>query len=510
MYPRLLLILLTFFALQQFEAQESIQAKLIDSTTQKPVAFATVELNKKNGVISNENGEFQLYLNKKISKKDTLFINCLGYETKRVAVKTFADSIIVLNQKSIELDEVLVSNKNYTIEEILENINKNLARNYDFNFTKSRLFYRESYTNNLLKNTVDVKKTTIPELNQTFIDSILTIMPKSASNYTEILGDLYEKPTPDSKQKLDIIKASNLYDKNNEINFDGLEEKFNNIFKKHVKRDSYFKIKSGWFGTKEEIDSSLFGDKKKDKAAEKTKAFIEEQKKKEEAKKKHFLQYRKGAITRLEQSSFIFEDSFLNFLEKPNRYEFELLDYQFLNGEFVYKITFTPKRKEDFKGTIYVNTDDFAIVRVDYDNVKNLRNFRLLGISYQEYLKKGTFIYTKNDADKYVLKYAEVESGNKFGIKRPLKIIEKNKHVKGRRKQNELDTDLHFIVSNITKQELVVFENESITETTFNNFSEKAKVNPTYLPKYDPDFWKGYNVIEPNQAIKDFKSLEQK
>jgi len=101
-----------------------------------------------------------------------------------------------------------------------------------------------------------------------------------------------------------------------------------------------------------------------------------------------------------------------------------------------------------------------------------------------------------------------MDSGNKFGVKRPLKIIEKNKHTKGRRKQNEISSDLHFIVSNITKKELVIFKNESIPEMQFNDFTEKANVNPTYLPKYDPDFWKGYNVIEPNQAIKDFKSIE--
>lgn len=508
MRPRLLLILFTLLTSQFFEAQESIQAKLIDSITQKPIPYASIELNKKSGIISNKNGDFQIYVNKKITEKDTLFINCLGYETKRVGVKTFADSIIVLNQKSIELDEVLVSNKNYTIEEILEKIKENLANNYDFEYTKSRLFYRQSENNNILKNAVDIKKSTIPEINQKFVDSILYIMPKNSGDYTEILGDFYQKPITKSAIKLDIIKASDLYDKNNEISFDGLEEKFNNIFKKHVKRDSYFKIKSGIFGTKEEIDSSLFGDSKEDEATEKTKAFIEEQKKKEAERKKNFLRYTKHSISNLKTRSFIFEDSQFNFLEKSNRYRFELLDYQFLNGEFVYKITFEPKRKEDFKGIIYVNTDNFAIMRLDYENVKPLKKFRLLGISYSEYLKQGTFIYAKNNADKYVLKYAEIESGNKFGIKRPLKIIEKNKHVKGRRKQNEIVTDIHFIVSNITKKELVVFENESITETTFNNFSEKAKVTPTHLPKYDPEFWKGYNVIEPNQAIKDFKSLE--
>ncbi|WP_341216898.1 carboxypeptidase-like regulatory domain-containing protein [uncultured Wocania sp.] len=509
MQPKLLFILVTLFISQLFNAQESIHAKLIDSTTQKPIPFATIELNKKSGVISNENGVFQMYLDKKITKKDSLFINCLGYETKRIAIKKFTDSIIVLSTKSIELDEVLVSNKKYTVDEIIEKAKENLANNYDFDYSKSRLFYRQSDNNNILKNTIDIKKSTIPEINQKFVDSVLYIMPKNSGNYTEILGDFYQKPISKDALKLDIIKASNLYDKNNEISFEGLEEKFNNIFKKHVKRDSYFKIKSGIFGTKEDIDSSLFGETKEvDKDIEKTKAFIEEQKKKEAERKKNFLRYRKRAISNLEASSFIFEDSHLNFLEKSNRYEFELLDYQFLNGEFAYKITFTPKRKEDFKGVIYVNTDDFAIIRLDYENVKPLKKFRLLGISFSQYLTKGTFIYSKNDTDKYALKYAEIESGNKFGIKRPLKIIEKNKHTKGRRKQNEISTDINFQVSNIVKKELVVFENESITEATFNSFKEKAKVKPTYLPKYDPEFWKGYNVMEPNQAIKNFKSIE--
>ena len=79
-------------------------------------------------------------------------------------------------------------------------------------------------------------------------------------------------------------------------------------------------------------------------------------------------------------------------------------DYSFLNDEFVYKITFTPKRKEDFKGTIYVNTDDFAIVRIDYENVKVLNSFKLFGLSHTRNLKKGTLIYSKNEAEKYTLK----------------------------------------------------------------------------------------------------------
>ncbi|WP_299553929.1 carboxypeptidase-like regulatory domain-containing protein [Seonamhaeicola sp.] len=493
-------------------SQASVSSKLVDATTQKPIPYATISFNKKSGVITNTDGEFQMYLNSDPTLKDSLFISCLGYETKSIPVLNFNESMVLLSQKSIELEEVLVSNKNYTVEEIIEKAYENLATNYAFNYNKSKLFFRESYFNRITKNSIKVKESTIPEINQRFIDSIMTIMPKGADDYTEILGELYTKSDLKDTHKLDIIKASHLYDKKKEVSFEGLEERFNDIFKKHIKRDSYFKIKSGIFGTKEEIDSSFFDsadDKvKKEKEKEQTEAFLEAQKKKEQQRKRNFLKHRKNTITNLGKASFIFEDTHLNFLEKSRKYDFELLDYIFLNDNFVYKISFEPKRGADYKGVLYINTDDFAIVRVDYENVKPLRNFRLLGISYQEKLHKGTLIYAKNDVDTYTLKYAETQTENNFGVKRPLKIIEKNKNVKGRRKQNELSTDLHFIMSNASKKELVVFESETINKTVFDVFEEKPSVSPTYLPAYDPEFWEGHNVIEPNQAIKDFKSIE--
>jgi len=155
-----------------------------------------------------------------------------------------------------------------------------------------------------------------------------------------------------------------------------------------------------------------------------------------------------------------------------------------------------------------VNTDDFAIVRLDYKNVKPLKTFGLLGISLNEFLKEGTIIYKKNINEKYTLKYADASFGQRVGVKRPIKIIEKNKNVKGRRKQNEVSGDIHFIVKNIDKRELIVFESNPIKATDFDSFKELADVTPTYLPQYDPEFWKGHNIIEPNQAIKDFKIMQ--
>lgn len=499
------LFLFIFLTALSVQAQKLISAKLIDSTTQKPIPFATIAFNKFSGVISNDQGYFQLRL-KKERTTDSLFISCLGYENKSLSAFKFSDSIIFLKPQSIALNEVLISNKNYTVEEIIEKTYENISKNYDFDYNKSKLFYRESFFTKMLKSTIQVKKSTIPEINQKFIDSVITLLPKRADDYTEILGNLYTKGGPETKQKLDVIKAAHLYDKSKELNFDGLEERFNTIFKKHIKRDSYFKIKSGIFGTKEAIDSSLF-DSSDIKKAE-TDVFLEEKKKQEQERKKHFLKHHRQSISDLETDSFIFEDSRLNFLEKSRKYDFKLLDYIFLNDNFVYKISFTPKRSAEYKGILYINTNDFAIVRVDYKNTKPIKNFNLLGISYREHLHEGTLIYAKTGTENYTLKYAESRSGNKFGVKRPFKIIEKNKHTRGRRKQNEVATNVHFAMSFSTKKELVVFESNPINIETYNNYKEKAETSPTDLPKYDPDFWKDYNIIEPNQAIKDFKSID--
>ncbi len=498
------LILFCFLSVT-VSAQRTISAKLIDSTKQIPIPFATILIDDNTGVISNDKGAFNITINKKITLQDSLYISCLGYKQKQIALHTFRDSIIVLSPKTIDLNEVYLTNKNYTLEEILDKVKTGLQTNYDFDFTKRKLFFRESYYTKMQKSDIKIEKSTIPEINQAFIDSIIASVPKNTDDHTEILAELYGKNDVEQPQKIEILKASRLYDKKNEVTFENYEKRFNQIIKKHVKRDSYFKIKSGWFGTKEAIDSSFFEGRKEEKE---TAEFIKKKKEQEELRKANFLKYRKNSIHRFENDNFLSEDSDLNFLTKSRRYEFELKDFAYLNNEFVYTISFKPKRRADFEGTMYVNTDDFAVVRVDYKNVKPLRKFGLLGVSLKEDLREGTIIFQKNNNNKYTLKYVDVSYGQQVGIKRPIKIVEKNKHVKGRRKQNEVSGDIHFIVRNIQKKELIIFENNPISEIDFNNFTEKPSVTPKYLPQYDPEFWKGYNIIEPNQAIKDFKVIE--
>ncbi|SFT04209.1 CarboxypepD_reg-like domain-containing protein [Zhouia amylolytica] len=485
--------------------QNSITARVIDTTSKQPIPFATITLNKNSGIISSESGNFTLHLNANITEHDSLYINCLGYSEKTLNISKFNDSIIFLSPKDIELNEVVLLNKNYTLEEIIEHVKDSLEINYDFDFLKQKLFIRNSYYTKIDKKDAKLTESSIAEFNQPFVDSLLNAIPNTSSNHSEVLGEFYSKLSEDNApSKLDIIKASRLYDKNNEMSITAMTEKLQAIVRKHVKRDSYFKIKSGIIGTKTEIDSSLFGDNQ----INQTKEAIETRKKQEEARRKRFLHFKKQSLTQLQKHNFIFKDSDLNFIHKDHKYQFELENLTTLNDYIVYKVSFHPKGSADYQGTLYINADDFAVIRVDYQNVKPLKTFKLFGVSFNHYLNKGTLLYEKNTRNKYALKYAEEKEGQLVGFKRPVKIIEKNKNVKGRRKQNEVASDVDFIVRNTDKVEMIVFENTPINKSVFTDFKEKPNVKPHYLSKYDPEFWQGYNIIEPNKAIKTFKSLE--
>jgi len=54
------------------------------------------------------------------------------------------------------------------------------------------------------------------------------------------------------------------------------------------------------------------------------------------------------------------------------------------------------------------------------------------------------------------------------------------------------------------KYEFVVFDNEALSLDGYKAVEENKKAKATYLAKYDPEFWQGYTIIEPNTAIRAF------
>ena len=339
------------------------------------------------------------------------------------------------------------------------------------------------------------EKSTIEELNKKLIDSIRTIIPTKSSYYKEAVAELYGNY---DRYKLNINKAAELYDKNSDISAEGIGKKLEKIFNDNIKKDSYIKIKSGIFSTKMEVDSIL-------KENEEVKAEVEKRKVEGDI---NFHKQIGNQIAYLYEQLFFSEDSKIDVIDKSNRYNFSLENYTVINGMSVYIIPFSPKGGKEFKGVLYVNTQDFAIVRLDFENVKPLSKFGLLGINYRNDVFRGKMLFDKDLNGSYSPRYLELNDGGYMGLDRPLKVIEKNKNVKGRRKQNELSLNLKIQGNQLSKYEFVVFESEAINQDYFDKIEEYKLVKATYLSQYDPTFWKDYTIIEPNQAIETFKVVE--
>lgn len=492
------------------QKKESRSSVLVDSLTNAPIPYASILIkNTQQGVISNEEGAFSLNLPENIKPTDSILVSSMGYASRAYLISEITDTLRIAS-KEIQLQGVIVSNKNLTAAEIVTQVQANLSKNHSQQLSSKRLFYRASETQYMNKMAVDFKKSSIGTLNKKFIDSIMDLIPRDGAYFTEVLADIHG----DYRQKdlkINLIKASNLYDKDNEVSFEGIEQKFDEIFEENIKKDSYLKIKSGWFSTKVSSEDLFYEEAKIDSTDMALLDSLATVKKERELKrKKNFAQYRKNRIGRLFERLFFNEDSPFDFLFKENRYHIRLEDFTYLGEIPVYELRFISKGRSDYNALMYVNAEDFGVVRLDFKNSKILKKIKLLGFSYVDYLSEGKAFFTKIEGLGYQLSYLEETSGEKVGIKRPIKIVEKNKNTRGRRKQNELKVGIDFEINTQNKNEIVVFNHQALTKEAFTAITENNSVLPTYLPKYDPDFWEGYNIIEPNKAIKNFAAQSER
>ena len=53
---------------------------------------------------------------------------------------------------------------------------------------------------------------------------------------------------------------------------------------------------------------------------------------------------------------------------------------------------------------------------------------------------------------------------------------------------------------------LVVFDSEKVNEKAFESLQETKVFTPAKRDSYDPNFWEGYTIMEPNKAIKAFSA----
>ena len=476
----MLLILISF----NIKAQ-SKKVKIIDSISFEPVPFATIFFSNNNGIISDEDGLFEL-IPEQYSKKDSLFISSMGFEPKQFSLDIFNDSIIRLVPKTISLKNVVVTNNQLSSNEIIDSVKLYIDKNYNFNITENKLFFRQEFNQELEKFKLNKFKSTIKDLNAESMDSMTNNLPKKSKNELESLSYYYVNSNIDVP-KIKLIKSRRTNDDNESDLSKSLGDKLEKSLRENLKSNSYFKIRSGWlpfsgdltFNGLWEIDST-------------NQDQLNKLKEEEIKRKENFSIGQKGRIQSVYLKSFFNPNSELNFILKSKNYIFSNSELTYLGNELVYVIECYPKRGDKYKGTIYVNSDDYAVVRIDYENIKPLSNFKLLGVSFSSNLEKGRMVFSKFENEKYSLSYYQNSRGNKISIKRPFKIIEKNKFVKGRKKQNQISAKLDFTSSSIYNTELQVFKVRSLDKVQFEEIDEKNQVLPIYLKEFKKDFWEDF------------------
>lgn len=496
---RLCFLLLLALPTLSVSAQE-ISARILDEKTKEPIPYATIVYAKEKGVITNEEGRFSLISEVPLDK---LSISSMGYESLEVEA-TAVQNDIFLKPLSIQLQEVFLTDKDLSGKEIIEKVKENLADNYNFDLSRKRFFFRQSDVNKVNHFGLEVDESTIEGIDQQLMTEISNSIPKLTGSYKEVLGDFYGNY---DQQKLQITKAANLHNPSNTERLDELTEELERLFKENLKEHSFLKIRTGIIGVKVDADELEDDIIAKEKPVEKTQEELE----KEAVEKKERLSKKVNSEVRnLLGTMFWKEDINFNLFEKSRKYRFEVEGFTELDNETVYVISFKPRGGADFRGKIYVNAVDYGVHRLDYENVKPLKKFRLFGIRTADDVYGGKMIFARDEQGKYQPRYIEQQRGESFGLERPLTIIEKNKVVPGRNKQNELDLDLDLSFSQVSTYQFVIYESLPLDQNSFSDFKGSSEFELATFKAYNPEYWTGTNIIEPNAAIQQFTALEAK
>jgi len=483
----LLSLLVSFSVLSQ-----SITVRLIDKNTKQPIPYANIKTGAYAGVISNDEGFFTIS-----SEDDTksIIISCMGYENRALTVKEIKrlNFIIELQQAINQLDEVFISTTAPNADTIIARVKAKLADNYNFNLQQYNMFKRSTDHVDFKSLEFEIDKASNVKRKQLEgVNTSLTALANQVKNsnmvqFTDLKGTMFTL-NKDSI-KLDIEKATELLDTNNNFSVDNIQEKMQNIILTYLDTTKTYKLKTGLF----KIEDSLSlndDDFKENDSNEFTVSYLNNQTK-----------------SILKQSQF-YENSLLNKILNPNLYDYSIDDVGYNNGELTYIVLFKPRKgKAKYAGKLYITDDTYAITRADYSYYKNRRgqkfNLRLLiGVKYIENVSKGTIIFEKDSSNLYHPKYIKHTYGSYFYVSRPLKFIENSSE------RNKVSFDFTIEGDNSTKEELLITGQNKLTLLDFQAERQAEKTPIIKLNRYEKTIWDSEGVLEPSLEMKAFESGE--
>lgn len=481
---------------------EELKGLVLDKDKLTALPYANIYvLHKNKGAISNEMGNFSIDISG-LEKTDTLRFQYIGYKTKKLTLNQLdTTKIVYLKEDIINLTETLIFGSAPNAKSIVKKVLENFDSNYRKTTVKNLTFIRERNTTEFEEFKLDLKKSSISQLDEELIKLVEEKIPKEVISYDDFLGNIYKTKIhyDTATIKTDPIMAVSL--KEQDIaELDYIESVFEEVFT-DIGEEQYWKIKSGIFGQKI--------DEEEDDTANDTLVENAEQLKDSINESGRILYYfSRGVKSRLNYSLLNDKDSW-EFLHKTSKYNYTLEGGTRVNGEDVYIIDFTPKSSGKFIGKMYISTTTYALIRADYqfDEGKIGRDIHLFGIGYTENQFNGSIYFERQD-DNYVLKYMSKKTGFIASFDRNIALLKKEKRFLFDKKLSEIKVGINLTIRNEDSYEFLIINRESISEEQFNDFKQQERMEVIYVEQFEDDLWKGFPIIEPTKRMREYKKQE--
>jgi len=470
-----------------------LKGVVLDTDMKTALPYTNIYVRHKNkGVVSNEKGNFSIDISD-LDNTDTLRFQYVGYKTRNITIGELkTSSVVYLKEEIINLSEILIFGGNPDPVSIVKKVIENKDSNYRRTTSKKQVFIRDRDYQDIDQFNIKYKKSTIAELDREMIAMVEEKFPKNFTSFTDFLGDLYfNKNQNDSvKFKIDPIRTVSLKEKD-VADLEQLETIFENIFA-DTEEDEYWKVKSGIFGDKIDIEEE---------EPEPTKDTLKENERK--------VKYYNWKVRRQLGYSSLDDKDQWEFLHKTGKYKYTLAGGTRVNGEDVYIIDFTPKSSGHYTGRMFISINTFALIRADYEYApgKTGRDIHLLGIGYTETQFSGSIYFEKKESN-YNLKYFSFKQGSRASIDRNVALMKKRKRFLFDKKLKELKVGIFFSIIMEESIEYLVLDDEEISGHQFAGFEQKKTMEVIYVDQFDDKLWQGFSIIEPTRQMKEYKKQE--
>jgi len=483
-------------------------ATIIDANSGESIPYANIKIGTTSNNISNGDGKFNLpaALENEATKIE---ISYIGYETQQLSFAQLEKQnfIIKLVPGVYELNNVNVSDKKEDVAAIMAKVKANLKENYSTPTTpfSNTVFVREQNAFKAKQFNLEIEKSSgfskskLKEVNaeiKRFSSGFAKNPPQEFQDFLGVYSSSLSKKEDKmvNSSKLTVLKATKIKDESRSVSIDDLENTTTSLFLKHLDTTKFYRIKSGWIGSRDTVSfSKEFNRNRKNKKVQVS------------VDPKNVAGAKSSIISVQTKTNPLYGIS-TDFMRQTDWYTYTLDGAVFTEDyKLVYVIKFQPRKgKAKYEGKLYVSENDYAVVKATYNLAKGKTlggiNLKwILGIKAFENVSNGTLIYKENPATKkYYLQYANLEEGQYFYVNRPLKFIELTDE-----DRDVLALDIKVEGDVLDKTEYLNLEQKEISVAQFEQLKE-TDFKYLALKKYDPKIYKEFTTIEPAEEMKQY------